>query len=130
MMPRESNRIRHKVHGRVAEYTTHITGHLWWKKRLPAIVVEILESERVRVNAQIHRSASLQYDPPPDVRGKVEIGFLTAEDRNLYQIGETVELKFSIALGSDVFFLGADPFRWDGIQKIDVPSEVPISVTG
>jgi hypothetical protein len=121
LMPIERHRRRHTLRAKVIAHTAHTTGMWFWKQTYPCLKVRFSEGEHDKFWEILEQTRDADGRCPGSPPQEVEVGMTSFEDHDQYQIGEEVEVLFSTSNGIDNFFTGAEMFRWDGIQKLQVP---------
>jgi len=117
-IPIESHRRRHTFRAVVVGYTSHTTGMWWWKQNHSSLKVRFTDEDFAKFREILERETSDgegHYMRPPEQ--EVEVGYHSIDERNAFAIDEEVEVLFSTAGAINQFFTGAQPFRWDGLQK-------------
>jgi hypothetical protein len=117
LVPNENQRRKHVFRATVVAHVFHTMGRWWWKKTFPSIKVRI-ESEDYARLCQVLRDECTDENGhyPTPQNQEVEIGF-TEGERDQFAVGEDVEILFSTAGMLLQFFMGVEPFRWDGLRK-------------
>lgn len=113
----EKSRREHFLEAEVIRHGTHVSGGWFRKREKPTLVIRLFPDSHSRIVQILAQIAEIGRITLPELPAEIEIGMLSEAARDRFGIGEMVEIVFSTSNGFDTSVLGAEPIRFERVQK-------------